>query len=308
MNSLTRRSFLELGARLGALMGLGVSGRPLLAEALQEMAAGGAPVLWLQGQSCSGCSISLLNGESPGPAALLTEYIHLLFHQTLSTATGSVAVGAVNQAIARGGYLLCVEGAVPAGMPEACRFGEETFGAQLLRAAAAAKAVVAAGTCASFGGIPAAEGNPTGAVSVPEYLAKAGIKTPTVVIPGCPAHPDWLVGTLAHVVKFGLPALDGLGRPTAFFSRSVHDQCPRFADYERERFASALGQPGCMFKLGCQGPITRADCTLRQWNGGANFCIRSGAPCIGCAGKEFTAKAGFPLLARSRAGTVKLNS
>jgi hydrogenase small subunit len=238
----------------------------------------------------------------------VTEYIHLVFHQTLSTATGRVAVDAVNQAIARGGYLLCVEGAVPAGMPEACRFGEEFFGAQLVRAAAAAKAVVAVGTCATFGGIPAAEGNPTGAVSVPNHLAKAGLKTPTVAVPGCPAHPEWLVGTLAHVVKFGLPALDGLGRPKAFFSRTVHDQCPRFADYERERFAGALGEPGCFFKLGCQGPITRADCTLRQWNGGANFCIRAGAPCIGCAGQNFVAKAGFPLLTRQSRDLAQLGS
>ena len=63
----------------------------------------------------------------------------------------------------------------------------------------------------------------------------------------------------------------------------MHDECPRFADYEREKFARKFGDEGCLFKLGCQGPLTLADCNLRQWNGGANSCIRAGAPCIGCA-------------------------
>jgi hydrogenase small subunit len=171
-----------------------------------------------------------------------------------------------------------------------------------LRAAKSAKAVVAVGTCAAFGGIPAAEGNPTGSVSVPKFLTDSGVQAATICVPGCPAHPDWLLGTLAHVLKFGLPALDTLGRPKVFFSHVLHDQCPRFADYERENFAMAFGEPGCLFKLGCLGPNTVADCATRQWNGGVNSCIRAGAPCIGCAGKDFVAKTAFPLITRPHAG------
>jgi hydrogenase small subunit len=301
MNLMSRRSFLEISARLGALMGLGACAAPRLAEALEQMASGAAPVLWLQGQSCSGCSVSLLNAELPGPAALITEYINLVFHQTLSTATGHLAVEAVNKAIERGGYLLCVEGAVPAGMPGACLFGAEQFGTQLLRAARNARAVVAVGTCAAFGGIPAAEGNPTGAVGVPKFLADNAVKTATIRLPGCPSHPDWLLGTLTHVLKFGLPALDAEGRPGMFFSQLIHDQCPRFADYERERFARSFGEPGCLFKLGCLGVNTAADCTIRLWNGGMNSCIRAGAPCTGCAGKDFVARTAFPLTTLGRA-------
>ena len=301
MNLMNRRSFLELGARLGALMGLAAGAAPRLAEALEQIATGTAPVVWLQGQSCSGCSVSLLNGEVPGPVSLLTDYINLVFHQTLSTATGHVALDALNKTIAQGGYLLCVEGAVPAGMPQACRIGDEPFGAQLLRAAANAKAVVAVGTCAAYGGIPAAEGNPTGAVSVPKHLRDAGAKTSPILVPGCPAHPEWLLGTLTHVLKFGLPPLDSQGRPKAFFSRLIHDQCPRFADYERENFAHSLGEPGCLFRLGCLGPNTKADCSVRQWNGGVNTCIRAGSPCSGCASESFVAKTNFPLMTRFRA-------
>ena len=267
-----------------------------MADTLARLAVGKAPVLWLQGQSCSGCSVSLLNCEAVGPCRLITRYISLRFHQTLSTATGHLAVETVQRTIQEGGYLLVVEGAVPAQMARACLFGDEPFTEQLARAARSAKAVVSVGSCASYGGIPAAEHNPTGACGAPQYLKQSGIGTPCVVVPGCPAHPDWVVGTLAHMLSFGIPALDDTGRPKVFFGRKVHDQCPRFADYEREKFAASFGDEGCLFKLGCIGTLTRADCSLRGWNGGVNFCMRAGAPCVGCASPHFAARAGFPLL------------
>ena len=216
MNVMDRRSFLALSARLSALMGLGACATGGIAEGLVKLAGGNAPVLWLEGQCCTGCSVSLLNAEIVTPYRLLTQYISLAFHPTLSAATGGMAIETVNHVIGEGGYLLIVEGSVPLGMPKACMVGEETFGSQLVRAARKAKAVVALGTCAAHGGIPAAENNPTGAVSVPQFFAKEGIATPTIRIPGCPAHPDWLLGTVAHVLQFGLPALDDQGRPKAF--------------------------------------------------------------------------------------------
>ncbi len=294
MEPLTRRSFLTLSLRLTALMGLGASSVSAMAETLERVVRGRAPTLWLQGQCCSGCSVSLLDSEPLGPDQLLTRHLALAFHQTLSGATGRQAVDTVNRAIAAGGFILVVEGSVPAAMPHACLFGEEAFADQLTRAARAAKAVVAVGTCATSGGIPAAEGNATGATSIPAFLKHAGIQVPCIAIPGCPAHPDWIVGTIAHVLQFGIPALDELGRPKAFFGKLVHDQCPRFADYERENFAKKFGDDGCLFRLGCAGPLTKADCNLRQWNGGTNTCIKAGAPCIGCAWEGFAAKRDFP--------------
>ena len=294
MEPITRRSFLTYSLRLTALMGLGAHAVPAMAEALERIVRGRAPALWLQGQCCSGCSISLLDSEPLGPDQLLTRHLALAFHQTLSGATGHQAVETVNRTIEHGGHILIVEGSVPAAMPRACMFGEETFSDQLTRAARTAKAVVAVGTCATAGGIPGAEGNTTGAMSVPAFLKRADIKVPCIVIPGCPAHPDWIVGTLVHVLQFGLPPLDELGRPKAFFSKFIHDQCPRFADYERENFAKKFGDDGCLFQLGCAGPITKADCNLRQWNGSTNTCIKAGAPCIGCAWEGFAAKRDFP--------------
>jgi hydrogenase small subunit len=183
---------------------------------------------------------------------------------------------------------------MPAGMPEACMLGEEPVTEQVLRAAKNARAVVSVGSCATFGGIPAAENNPTGAMGVLPFLAHEHITTPVINVPGCPAHPDWTVGTLVHVLKFGLPELDYARRPTMFYRRIIHDQCPRFSDYERERFAKTFSDDGCLFKLGCLGPDSHADCTLRLWNGRTNYCIKAHAPCIGCTSEGFASRTSFP--------------
>jgi hydrogenase small subunit len=79
-----------------------------------------------------------------------------------------------------------------------------------------------------------------------------------------------------------------------FYKTLVHDQCPRFSDYEREKFARTFGEPGCLFKLGCIGPNTYADCSVRLWNSGTNFCINAGSPCIGCTTEAFARAADFP--------------
>jgi len=290
------------------LLGLGASAIPRVAEALEELSQGLAPVLWLQGQCCSGCSVSLLDSEAITPYKLLTRYISLGFHQTLSAATGNQAVEAVNKIANQGGYILIVEGTVPDKMPLACMFGEESFAEQLARAARNAKAVLAVGTCSCYGGVPAAENNPTGAIAVPAFLKGRGINVPVIRVPGCPIHPDWLVGTVVHALKFGLPPMDGLGRPLAYFSKSMHEQCPRFNHYELQNFAKTFGEEGCLFKLGCAGPITYTDCNIRSWNGGVNSCIRAGAPCIGCGGENFCAKAAYPLITKERAAQGKMEA
>ena len=306
MTELTRREFLRFGAYLGAMMGLGGQATSALARSVETLVDSRPPVLWLHGLACSGCSVSLLNSEDPDPLELLTRHIHLNFHATLSTATGHVAVDALERTIDAGDFILVVEGSIPSTMPEACRVNHEPIGDLVLRAVRRAKQVdgpdgqrvplvVATGTCAAFGGVPAAEHNPTGARDVQSYLAGRGQAAQVVNLPGCPVHPDWIVGTLAYLLGFGLPALDDEGRPTMFYGKTVHDQCPRFADYEREKFAEHFGDEGCLFKLGCIGPETYADCTVRNWNGGASDCIKAGAPCIGCAARGFGLEARFPM-------------
>lgn len=289
MAELSRRDVLKLGAQLAALMGMAALA-PQIAAAVEELAAGNVPVLWLQALSCSGCSVSMLNSDGPEPAQILTRMISLRFNGTLSAATGHKAMEVINKTIEEGGFYLVVEGAIPVGMPEACKVGGEPVTKQIERAAGAAKGIIALGTCATYGGIPAAEGNPTGAKSLPAFLTAQQISKQVILIPGCPAHPDWLVGTLAHLVKFGLPELDKSGRPTMFFGRVLHEQCQRFADYQKDKFAKTFSDEGCLFQLNCAGPTTRADCTVRSWNSGVNNCIRAGAPCVACTSSMFAAK------------------
>ena len=292
--NISRRTFLKDASLLLAGLGLSQTLAPTVVEALEELAGGRAPLLWLQGQSCSGCSVSLLNSENPGPADLLTRYLSLYFHQTLSAATGEKAHSAVESAIKSGGYILAVEGAVPLKVKDACRFADEDFADLLSRAARNAKAVVAVGTCASFGGIPAAPPNLTGAESVATALQQAGMQTPVINLPGCPAHPAWMVGSLVYVLKIGLPDLDDKLRPKRFYNQILHEQCPFFAQYQKKNFAKALGEEGCMFKMGCQGVVTQADCSMRGWNSGVNWCVRARTNCVGCARPEFARDPQFP--------------
>ncbi len=291
---MNRRRFLRDAAVLTAGMGLAPAWVPRVAEALERAGRERLAVLWIQGQSCSGCSVSLLNTERPGPAELLTRYVSLWFHPTLSAATGERARQVVDRAVEAGGYVLAVEGSVPVGMPLACTVGDDTFDRVLVRTARRARAVLSVGTCASFGGIPAARSNPTGARAVADVLADAGVRRPLVRIPGCPAHPYWVVGSVLYVAAGLSPALDEKGRPAVFFGRLVHDRCPRFPDYEREHFARFPGDEGCLFRVGCQGVVTHADCPWRGWNGGTNWCVRAGAPCVGCARPLFARDPEYP--------------
>jgi hydrogenase small subunit len=285
----SRRDFLKTAARVAALWGLAPPMIPALADAVESLQTGTAPVLWLQGSNCSGCSVSLLNSYPLMPVSLLTRHISLKFNQTLSTAQGELAVQVVNDTISRGGYILVVEGAVPAGMPKACMFGGEPFPEQLARAAAGATHVVSVGACACFGGIPASGSNPIGAMDALSFLNSRGISRPHIRVPGCPPHPDWMVGTLVHVLKLGLPALDASQRPKQFFGRTVHSTCP----YREAEDCKSLGGSGCMEELGCRGQSTYADCILRGWNGTSNNCLLTHTPCIGCTEASFARNTRF---------------
>lgn len=294
MTRFTRRQFMELGSKMTLLLGLGSQAIPDIAEALEKIATGRAKVIWLQAQSCSGCSISMIDSEAPGPAELVTRYISLLFHQTLSAVTGEQCMDIIHEGTREGGHILVVEGSIPAGMPEACMMGHTPVSELVTQAARNASYVVALGACAAFGGIPAAENNPTGSVGVVDYLKSQSITTPILAIPGCPSHPDWFVGSLAYLLKYGLPPMDKLGRPLMFFGETNHHRCPRFYDYERSHFAKSFSDEGCLFELGCLGVVTYADCTLRDRNGGISNCIKAGGPCIGCSSEIFAQNASLP--------------
>lgn len=295
MSDLSRRDFLKLGSGLAVMMGLSNTMVAKIADGLESLVSTQAPVIWIQGLSCSGCSVSTMNTTSPGPVELLTDYLSLLCHSTLSTATGDMFTHILEKSSDGKDFILVVEGSVPAQMPEACTLHGKPMESYIIQAAKNASVVITVGNCACFGGVPAAEGNPTGAESVPDCLIRNNVTTPVVRVPGCSVHPEWLVGTMVHVLKFGIPELDAKQCPTMFYGKLNHDNCPRYSDYESERFAKHFSDKGCLYKLGCMGVRTYSDCALRLWNSGTNYCISAGAPCIGCTSEFFAKYKKFPL-------------
>ena len=256
-------------------------------------------VVWLQAAGCTGCSMSLMNAHYPHLTNLLLDELvpgkalALVFHATLMGPFAQPALEVLNRIPVEeaGAYVLVVEGAIPTAHEG--RFGQigEVPMAERVRALAQeALAAVAIGTCASYGGIPAAGGNPTGCEGVKVFLDREGIALPVVNVPGCPPHPSWFVETVAQLLREGLPRqadLDEVGRLRAVYAGLIHENCPRRADFDVGRFAHGFGEPGCLFELGCKGPYTDARCPVHRWNGGVNWCIGAGHPCLGCAEPEF---------------------
>jgi len=165
----------------------------------------------------------------------------------------------------------------------------------LQETASGAAAIVAVGTCASYGGIPKAYPNPTGAVVVQDIITDK----PIMNIPGCPPLPEVMTSTLAHFLTFGsLPELDDLKRPKAFFNDTIHDRCYRRPFYDQGKFAKSFDDEGarqgwCLYELGCKGPVTYNACPTVKWNGNLTFPIQSGHGCIGCSQPDFWDQGGF---------------
>ncbi len=252
-------------------------------------------VIWIQAQSCSGCSVSLLNKLEPDIATVITEYISLNYHQTLCGGTGHAAIQVLENAVKtnRKDFVLIVEGSIPTKSDEYCTIGEmdgRFIGARewIEKLGKNAIALVAVGSCSAFGGIPGAKiratgDNPTGATSLQKMFPDKKV----INIPGCPPHPDWMVGTLLHVLLKGIPELDEYNRPLMYFGTTVHEKCERLPDYKRGRFAKHWGEEGCLYLLGCLGMDTGCDIPSRKWVGGMNTCTGCGSGCIGCTEPPF---------------------
>lgn len=297
---LTRRNFIELTAGSTAALGLSLFKYPefhkLFAQALSEV-----PVIWFQGSGCNGCTVSVINSFPISiQNLLLTEvvtgkHVSLRYHPTVMAAQGDLAMKALTDTEAAGPFVLVVEGGIATKDNGVyCEVGEKNgqgipMQDTIARLGPKAIATVAIGTCASSGGISATPPNIGEVVGVREFYKNKGITTPLINTPGCPPHPDWVVGTLAQVLMNGpgsVPVDDDL-RPTAFYGKLIHDQCPRRGSFTAKQFASNFGEPDCLYLLGCKGPITHADCNIRLWNNKTNWCIGAGAPCIGCAELKF---------------------
>jgi len=293
---ITRRTFLKYCATLASMMALPPSAGRAMAEA---MAATRRPsVIWLPFQECTGCTESITRSHSPTIEGMIFDMISLDYQETLMAAAGHQAEEARLKAMQEnhGKYLIIVDGSIPLGLDGAysCIGGRSNVDI-LKEAAAGAAAIVAVGSCASFGGIPKANPNPTGAVPVSDIVKDK----PIVNIPGCPPIPVVMTGVLAHYLTFGsLPELDDKGRPKAFFGETIHDRCYRRPFYDQGKFAKTFDDEGarngwCLFELGCKGPVTHNACATAKWNGGTSWPVESGHGCLGCSEPDFWDAGGF---------------
>ncbi len=314
----TRRDFLKLAGVLGA--GFVITAySPGIKKVFAQVQSQNVHLIWIHLGSDSGCSISMLQAYNPDLISSVVDLgLQVDFWQVLMTPDyqigdlGWITAGyttedtselpIINAAFGSAPVdVLVVEGTPQVATPPGgvaggyCTVGQyngqDVTGYELLqKLAAKASYVVAVGQCSSFGGIPAGKGNLTGGTSVVNALKMAGVSTanPVINMPGCPANPDWTLVTLASVIQGFKPDLDSLGRPTAFYSETIHDHCPRRGAYDKGDFATVFDDPyGCLWKLGCKGPITYGACSLTHWNSGTGTCTLAGPMCWGCMNESF---------------------
>jgi len=274
-------------------------------------------ILWITaGLGCDGETIAMTGATQPSIEDFVLDGIPWIpkvnFHNPfLAKTNGDEFLQPFHRAASGklAPFILVVEGSIPdeSNKPEGywASLGTEHATGQPIttcewidRLAPNAWAVVAVGTCATYGGVHAMQGNPTGAMGLPDYLgwqwkSQAGI--PIVCVPGCPAQPDNMMETLLYLLSMAaerapMISLDQQLRPTWLFSQTVHEGCDRGGYYEQADFAEEYGSPLCIVKLGCWGPVVQCNVGKRGWMNGIGGCPNVGGICIGCTMPGFPDK------------------
>ena len=278
---------------------------------------------WFAGMSCDGCTVSVTGAQAPSVESLLLG-AHpglprvILHHPVVNLESGPNYLRAHENAL-RGEldapYVIILEGSITDELKAHATGGywsgqgEEPWGEGgelrtvstnewIARLAPNAAAAIAIGTCATWGGIPAAAGNPTGAMSLMDFLGKdyrSALGVPVVNIPGCAPVGDNFTETVAAILYFlqgfgPLPEFDELGRPAWLFGETVHRHCVRGSYYEEGDFAHAFGDPECLVEIGCWGPVVNCNITSRGAINHVGGCMNSGGACIGCTMPGFPDK------------------
>jgi hydrogenase small subunit len=275
-------------------------------------------VVWITaGLSCDGDTISITAATQPSIEDMILGAIPgipklRLHNPVLAYANGDDFMQTLYDA-AEGKlerFVLVVEGSIPNENNKTegfwAAFGNDRVTGEPIttcswidRLAPKALAVVAAGTCAAYGGIHAMIGNPTGCMGLPDYLRWKGGKSPTgvplICVPGCPVQPDNFMETLLYLFSFvsgqaPMIPLDDMLRPTWLFGNTVHEGCNRAGYYEQADFATRYGSPKCIVKLGCWGPVVQCNVGKRGWMNGIGGCASVGGICIGCTMPGFPDK------------------
>ncbi len=274
-------------------------------------------VLWITaGLGCDGDSIAITAATQPSLEDVLLGSIPglpkvNLHHPVLSYSTGDEFLERFHEAAEGKGnpFLLVIEGSIPneqingEGFWAAMGTDRETDQPittcrWIDQLAPHAWGVVAIGTCATYGGIHAMEGNPTGCMGLPDYLGwqwKSESGLPIVCVPGCPVQPDNFMEVLLYLLnqaagRAPMIPLDELLRPTWLFAATVHEGCDRGGYYEQADFAEHYGEHNCIVKLGCWGPVVQCNVGKRGWMNGIGGCPNVGGICIGCTMPGFPDK------------------
>ncbi len=288
LKGVSRRDFMKFCGIMAVSMGLPLCAGTQIAEAITNPKRR-PPVIWLHGQECTGCTESLLRTSHPSLEHLILDLISLDYHETLNAGAGHQAEAALHQSVKEnaGKFILVVEGSAPLkDGGKYCMIAGRPFVDIVRETAAKAAAVIAIGSCASWGGVQSSPPNPTGATGIPEVLKG----TTVVSIPGCPPNPYNFLSTVLYFLTFGkLPALDEKARPKFAYGRLIHENCERRPHFDAGRFADTFGDEGhrqgyCLYKLVCKGPITHANCPAILFNevGAGAWPVGTGHPCFGC--------------------------
>ncbi len=288
---ISRREFMGFCASMAAVLGLPDAASRAIAAAIEHETK---PILvWLEFQDCCGNSESFLRASHPTVADVILDTISLNYHETLMAAAGTQAESVLADTVRdnKGKYIALVEGSIPTGAKGAyCTIGGRAALDIAREVCGGALATIAVGTCAAFGGIPAAAPNPTGALSVAD--AVPGVQN-LINMSACPANAENITALIVYYLTLKrLPPLDQYRRPLFAYGKAIHDNCERRASFDAGQYVEAWGDEGhrhgyCLYKMGCKGPATSQNCPIVRWNEGTNWPIGCGHPCIGCAEPNF---------------------
>ena len=290
IRGVSRRDFLKFCTITAASLGLPLGMADAIARAVENKNR--PPVIWLHFQECTGCTESLLRATHPTVEHLILDLISLDYSETLMAGAGHQAEAALHKSVSEneGKFILVVEGSIPLKDDGIyCKIGGKTALSILKETAPKAAAIVAIGSCASWGGVQSSYPNPTGAVGVDAIVKDK----PVINLPGCPASPYNLLSTVLYYLTLKkLPELDKKGRPKFAYGRLVHENCERRPHYDAGSFANQFGDEGhrqgwCLYKLGCKGPETHANCPVQLYGdvGSNAWPVGTGHPCFGCTEK-----------------------
>lgn len=286
-----RRHFLEFCGTVAAYFMLPRSAAGQIAEAIEHNPK--PVVVWLEFQDCAGNTESFLRASRPTAAEVVLDTLSIDYHETIMAAAGDRAEAGLHQTLEAqdGAFIAIVEGAIPTGANGAyCTIGGRSAQQIAREVCGRAAATIAIGTCAAYGGLPAAAPNPTGAKGVSD--AVPGLKN-LINLPACPANVENLTALIVYHLTFGRwPPLDRYRRPLFAYGKSIHDSCERRAHFDAGQYVEHFGDEAhraghCLYKLGCKGPATFQNCPVVRWNDATNWPIGCGHPCIGCAEPAF---------------------